>query len=258
MKKYILDLRITENIWLNKTNVLIKATHSSPLPEILPGQFAELRVDGTPHTFLRRPISINFVDRTRNEIWFLIQTVGNGTQQLATLKKGDLLNVVFPLGNTFTLPREKESQILLVGGGVGIAPMLYWGDELKKKGFTPVFLLGGRSAENILELEDFRRLGEVHITTEDGSMGEQGYVTQHSILQTTIFTHIYTCGPKAMMQAVARYAQEKGTMCEVSLENTMACGIGACLCCVEKTKKGNTCVCTEGPIFNINELIWQI
>ena len=95
------------------------------------------------------------------------------------------------------------------------------------------------------------------ITTEDSSMGEKGFVTNHSVL-TEHFDRIYTCGPKPMMVAVARYAKENNIDCEVSLENMMACGLGACLCCVEKTTEGNLCVCKEGPVFNVKRLLWQI
>ena len=125
-------------------------------------------------------------------------------------------------------------------------------------GCKPVFLLGARSKNDLLQLDEFARFGEVYTTTEDGSMGEKGYVTMHSILQQTRFDMIYTCGPKPMMMAVAKYAKSKGTNCEVSLENMMACGIGACLCCVENTTEGHLCVCKEGPVFNINKLLWQI
>ena len=98
------------------------------------------------------------------------------------------------------------------------------------------------------------------VTTDDGSLGEKGFVTKHSILDDPEikFDKIYTCGPEIMMKAVAKMARSKGIDCEVSLENTMACGIGACLCCVTETIDGNKCVCTEGPVFNINDLKWQI
>jgi dihydroorotate dehydrogenase electron transfer subunit len=89
-------------------------------------------------------------------------------------------------------------------------------------------------------------------------MGEQGYVTQHSVLKQQQFDQIYTCGPKPMMMAVAKFAKANGVACEVSLENKMACGVGACLCCVENTQVGHVCVCKEGPVFNINQLLWQI
>ena len=128
--------------------------------------------------------------------------------------------------------------------------------ELKKKGHVVTFLLGARTAADLLRMEAFQAYGEVYVTTEDASMGEKGFVTQHSLLQHQNFDFIYTCGPTPMMQAVARYAKEKGIPCEASLENTMACGLGACLCCVTDTQHGHKCVCSDGPVFNINELKW--
>lgn len=258
MKKFILDLTVTENLRLHTNYVLLKLTAQSPLPEMLPGQFAEIRVDGSPTTFLRRPISINYVDRLRNEVWFLIQLIGDGTKRLAQAKQGEIINVVLPLGNSFTMPQTPSDKLLLVGGGVGTAPMLYLGEQLAKNGSKPSFLLGARSDKDLLQLDQFAVYGDVYATTEDGSHGEKGYVTQHSILNKINFEQIYTCGPKPMMMAVAKYAKSKEIACEVSLENTMACGIGACLCCVEDTDEGHLCVCKEGPIFNIKKLLWQI
>ena len=259
MKKYILDLTVTENIRLHANYVLIKLTQDEPLPEMLPGQFAEIRIDGSNTTFLRRPISINYVDRDTNELWFLVQLVGDGTRKLATVKPSDVVNVVLPLGNGFTIPESTNTSVLLVGGGVGTAPMLYLGESLLKKGIKPTFLLGARSKNDLLQLKQFQALGDVYTTTEDGSMGEKGYVTMHSVLKEKHFDMIYTCGPKPMMMAVAKYAKSENIECEVSLENTMACGVGACLCCVEKTAdEGHVCVCKEGPVFNIKKLLWQI
>lgn len=257
MKKYMLDMKVVGNERLHQNYCLLKLTSASPLPEIKAGQFVQVRVDNSPTTFLRRPISVNFVDRARNELWLLIQMVGDGTHKLAEAHTGELINVLLPLGNGFTMPHEVGEKLLLIGGGVGIAPLLYLGLCLKSEGFVPTFLLGARSACDLLEVELFKEYGEVYITTEDGSMGERGYVTNHSLLQSAHFDRIYTCGPKPMMQAVARYASGHGIACEVSLENTMACGIGACLCCVEKLKnEHHVCVCTEGPVFNIEKLSW--
>lgn len=283
MKKYILDLVLRRTTQPRPGYVLLQLTDpEKPLPEMLPGQFVEVRVDGSPTTFLRRPISINLVDRQRNELWLLVHAVGAGTRALAALTEGAVVNVVLPLGRGFTLPgcvtsrenleaqgsaasergaassRENlEAQsYLLVGGGVGTAPLLYLGQELAALGYKPTFLLGARSADDLLQLDDFRRLGAVHLTTEDGSAGERGFVTQHSLWQTATFSRICTCGPKPMMVAVARLAREKGIPCEASLENLMACGLGACLCCVEDTVDGNVCVCKEGPVFSTDKLKW--
>lgn len=258
MKKFMLDLIVKKNKILNDQYFLLVLGSKKQLPEILPGQFVEVRVDNAPNTFLRRPISINYVDHTTNELWLLIQKVGEGTWKLSTLAEGDLLNLIFPLGNSFSLPESKESKILMIGGGVGIAPLLFWGSYLYERGYQCNFLLGGRSKGNLLQLCEFEKYGNVYTTTEDGSHGEKGFVTQHSILRGSNFDYIYSCGPTAMMKAVASYAALNQVFCEVSLENTMACGFGACLCCVTDTTEGHLCVCTDGPVFNITKLKWQI
>ena len=258
MKKFILDLTVNSVEALSDKHVLIKLTDDKPLPEMLPGQFVEVRVDNSPSTFLRRPISINNVDYDRNELWLLVAAVGDGTRQLQKLQKGDRLNCMLPLGNSFTMPTDSAQKVLLVGGGVGVAPLLYFGKRIKAMGGEPSFLLGARSAKDVLERELFEQVGRVFITTEDGSEGEKGFVTNHSVLAQEHFDRISTCGPKPMMMAVARYAFKNDIECEVSLENKMACGVGACLCCVEKTVEGNKCVCKEGPVMNIKKLTWQI
>lgn len=258
MKKFILDLTVNSVEALSDKHVLIKLTDDKPLPEMLPGQFVEVRVDNSPSTFLRRPISINNVDYDRNELWLLVAAVGDGTRQLQKLQKGDRLNCMLPLGNSFTMLTDSTQKVLLVGGGVGVAPLLYFGKRIKAMGGEPTFLLGARSAKDVLERELFEQVGRVLITTEDGSEGEKGFVTNHSVLAQEHFDRISTCGPKPMMMAVARYAFKNDIECEVSLENKMACGVGACLCCVEKTVEGNKCVCKEGPVMNIKKLTWQI
>ena len=226
MKKYVLDLQVSAVEHPNSKYTLIKLTDKEPLPQMLPGQFVEVRVDGSPTTFLRRPISINYVDRERNEMWLLVAAIGDGTRALARLKTGDTLNCVLPLGNSFTMPASQTDKVLLVGGGVGVAPLLFFGQRLKDSGITPTFL--------------------------------KGFVTNHSALASETFDRIAMCGPKPMMVAMARYAYKNGIECEASLENKMACGLGACLCCVEKTSEGNVCVCKEGPVINIKKLLWQI
>ena len=259
MKKYVADCIVSENQSLSNNYCLLKLKQKQLFPEMLPGQFVQVRVDDSPTTFLRRPISIHYLDKERNELWLLVQAIGDGTHKLRELKAGSILNLIYPLGNSFSIPDEsdKNKKLLLIGGGVGIAPLLFLGSHLKSKGFDPVFLLGARTPGDLLQLPEFEKCGCVHCTTENGLFGEKGYVTNHSILQTN-FDFIYTCGPSPMMKAVASYAKNKQIPCEVSLENTMACGIGACLCCVEKTVDGHICVCTEGPVINIEKLTWQI
>lgn len=156
MKKFILDLTVVDNVRLNYQYVLLKLTHSEKLPPVLPGQFAEVRVDDSSETFLRRPISINFIDTLRNELWLLIQVVGAGTRQLASLRQGDMLNMIFPLGNTFTVPAVKNAKIALIGGGVGVAPLLMYGEWLYRKGFECNFMIGARSRRICFNWMNFR------------------------------------------------------------------------------------------------------
>lgn len=252
---FILDLELTEKQSLTPQYVLLKFRGEALLPPMRPGQFAQVRIDGSPTTFLRRPISINFVDTDRNELWILVQMVGDGTRALSKVPVGSSVNMILPLGNSFSLPLSHE-KVLLIGGGVGVAPLLMLGKLLYERSISVCFLLGARSASDLLELNYFSQYGQLFTTTEDGSAGEKGLVTQHSVLETTVFNRIYTCGPKPMMQAVALLARSRGISCEVSLENTMACGFGACLCCVEDTSEGNVCTCKEGPVFNTNVLKW--
>ena len=236
-------------------SVLLRLRSMRPLPDIMPGQFVQVRVDGSPSTYLRRPISIHDVELEQNEITLLVQQVGEGTRHLAAAEEGDTINMVLPLGNGFSLP-EKGERCLLVGGGIGIAPLYYFAKVLNAKGVRPTLLLGGKTETDLLRLADYQKLGETFVTTEDGSLGEKGFVTMHSVWQKQGFDKIYVCGPKPMMKAVAKLAAEKHVWCEVSLENLMACGLGACLCCVEDTVDGHMCVCKEGPVFNTRRLKW--
>lgn len=221
------------------------------LPECKPGQFVELQVKGSDQVFLRRPISVYYSDDLR--LGLLIRVAGNGTEQLSKAKVGDRISAILPLGNTFSAPQGRRP--LLVGGGVGLAPMLSLGTKLKAEGIEPVFLLGGRDAHAFPDLMLFEETGVLHLTTEDASIGEKGFVTDHSILNED-FSDVYVCGPTPMMKAVAKWAKSKELRCEVSLENMMACGMGVCLCCVEPTTKGHKCVCTDGPVFNTQDLLW--
>ena len=236
-------------------SVLLRLRSDKALSDIIPGQFIQVRVDGSPTTYLRRPISIHDVDFQQNEISLLVQQVGEGTRHLAAVAEGEMINVMLPLGNGFTLP-QKDEKVLLVGGGIGIAPLYYFAKVLNQNGIHPTLLLGGKTASDLLRLDDYQRLGETFVTTEDGSLGEKGFVTMHSLWQKQSFDKIYVCGPKPMMKAVASVANAKNVWCEVSLENLMACGLGACLCCVEDTVDGHVCVCKEGPVFNIRRLKW--
>ena len=226
--------------------------HSGSMQPVAPGQFVEVLVEGSREVMLRRPISVHDVDEKAGTMTLLIQIVGNGTRQLSTLKVGDRLNVVYPLGHGFSVDAAGEKP-LLVGGGAGIAPLLHLAKVLASKGIRPTVLLGGRTAGLIPVHDEFLPYAEVLVATDDGSRGHHGVVTTHPAFAQG-YSMIYTCGPTPMMKAVARSAAERGLRCEVSLENMMACGVGACLCCVTDTDEGHRCVCKEGPVFDISNL----
>ncbi|MBP3227468.1 MAG: dihydroorotate dehydrogenase electron transfer subunit [Bacteroidaceae bacterium] len=252
MDKIACDLLCTARTMLTPHHALLTLRADEPLPKVSPGQFANVRVAGSPATFLRRPVSIHDYDGAAT-VQLLVHAVGDGTRRLCELQVGERLDCVLPLGRGFTLP-DTPLRALLVGGGVGVAPLYLLGVELVRRGCDVTFLLGGKTEADILRREAFEAVGRVCLTTEDGSAGTRGFVT-HSPAMGERYDFIYTCGPKPMMQAVGRAARQSGTPCEVSLENMMACGLGACLCCVEKTTTGNRCVCTDGPVFNTQELI---
>ena len=252
MKKFIQDFKVLQNKNLDQYFIL-ELQAPKPLPEIIPGQFVEALIKNSPSTFLRRPFSIFDVNVKENTLSLFIKKVGEGTSELSQIAVGESLNLVYPLGNGFSMPTEKD--ILFIGGGYGIAPFLYFSKCLSEKGIQPSILIGARTKKDIQLENELKKYGQLFISTDDGSLGEKGLVTQHSILKN-IFSKIFSCGPEPMMKAVAKLAKEKNIECEVSLENTMACGVGICLCCVTETIHGNKCVCSEGPVFNIKELKW--
>lgn len=256
-KKAVKDFFVVENTPLNSTNFLIKLKAPEKLPELHPGQFVNVEIKGTDEIFLRRPFSIYEVDYKANSLSLIVKILGRGSKKFTEIKKGDKCSVVYPLGKGFTFPSENE-KILLIGGGSGVAPMLFLSkvSGLKKENVN--LLLGARNSDDHIDVHEYNKYGILHFATEDGSLGEKGFVTQHSVFTKNLksFDRIYACGPDGMMKAVAKKAKEADVFCEVSLENLMACGFGVCLCCIEPTKKGNLCVCTEGPVFNINDLKW--
>jgi len=229
------------------------------IPEILPGNFAEIQIKNITGVFLRRPFSILDVDYDSRVISFFIKIIGKGTGKLGEAQRGDKVSLIYPLGNSFTMP-EPGKKVLIVGGGSGIAPFVMLGRNLKNNDNEVTFLTGGKSRKDVLTSALFSEFGEIYTTTEDGSSGEKGFVTDHSILnsESLHFDKIYSCGPDAMMKAVGKIANRHKINCEVSLENMMACGFGACLCCATETIEGNKRVCKEGPVFNVNYLKWQI
>jgi dihydroorotate dehydrogenase electron transfer subunit len=255
--KEVQNFVVSDNIPLNATNFLIRLVSDKLLPKFVPGQFVNVEIKNCNEIFLRRPFSVFEIDYSKNMISLIVKILGRGSKKLTEIKEGESVSIIFPLGKGFTFPQPNE-RILLVGGGSGVAPMLYLA---KESGLNPEnvhLLIGAKSTDDHISINSYDQFGIFHRTTEDGSLGEKGFVTQHSVFQNQLktFDKIYACGPNAMMKAIAREAKMNNIFCEVSLENLMACGFGVCLCCIEPTVKGNLCVCTEGPVFNINDLKW--
>jgi len=255
MKK-IEDFTVIGHKWLNYKTFIIELGAPGDLPLIQAGNFAEIQIPDSPVVFLRRPFSVYDVDYENKKISFFVKVIGEGTRLLGEKRKGDKLSLIYPLGNSFSVP--SSGKVLVVAGGSGVAPFVLYGKALHDSGAEPSFLFGARTADEIVLVDHFSKLGKVYISTEDGTLGEKGLVTQHSIFSGTSlpFDHIVTCGPDPMMKAVAKIADKAGITCEASLENTMACGFGACLCCITPTVEGNKCVCTDGPVFNVKYLKW--
>lgn len=254
MKK-VQNFKVLDTSWLNSTSYVLVLGSESEIEPVEPGNFAELKVPDAPDVFLRRPISVYDIDYENNTISYYIKAIGKGTIKLGNLLKDATVDTVYPLGNSFTPVSNKKA--LIVGGGSGIAPFKLLAEKLNKLNTDVTFLFGARSSEDIVLKDVFSQYGKFLCTTEDGSLGEKGLVTQHSIINNiSDFDIIYTCGPDPMMKAVATIAASNNIKCEASLENMMACGFGACLCCVTPTIRGNECVCTEGPVFNSTDLKW--
>lgn len=256
-KKFVANFKVVENTLLNTTNSLIKVKADSELPEIKPGQFVNVEIKEASEIFLRRPFSIFEVDYKENTISMIVKVLGRGSEKLTKISVGSTISIVYPLGKHFSYPAKNE-KVLLIGGGSGVAPMLFLAKESGLAAENVNILLGARTKEDHINVNHYAKFAGLHFASEDGSLGEKGFVTQHSIFTNNLksFDKIYACGPDGMMRAIAKEAKAADVFCEVSLENLMACGFGVCLCCIEPTNKGNQCVCTDGPVFNINELKW--
>lgn len=225
-----------------------------------PGQFVDIRITNGYEPLLRRPLSIHRVTGSRIEL--LYEVVGEGTKILSGKKRGELLDIIGPLGNGFNyrLPIAHYELPILVAGGIGVAPLYFLAEKLAPQ--KPLVLLGAGARDEILIEKEFKKLGcRVKISTDNGSKGFKGRVTDllNQVLRLAINDKrfaIYACGPHLMLKEVARLAKKYQVPAQVSLDEHMACGIGACLGCVVKTKNGYQRACKEGPVFNAQEVIW--
>ena len=218
---------------------------------IRPGQFINIKLEGQ---YLRRPISI--CDWTEDTITIIYKTVGRGTEQMSRMQAGETLDILYPLGNGFDLSEvdETAAKPLLIGGGVGAPPMYGLCKRLAGMGKKLIVLLGFGSTADVFYEEQFRDLGaEVIITTEDGSRGVKGFVTDG--MDGLDYDSLFACGPEWMLRAVDERAPQDLSG-QMSFERRMGCGFGACMGCSCRTKYGSKRICVEGPVLERSEIIW--
>lgn len=223
-----------------------------------PGQF--IHITCGEGNLLRRPISICDVDGDRMTIVF--QVKGAGTEWLSERRPGDVLDVLGTLGHGFDLSKLGDRPVF-IGGGIGVPPMLLTMKAARAAGAQPEAILGFRNKDAVILEDCFRALGETHVCTDDGSYGRPGFVTDLFQLHVSGCTAVCACGPKPMLRAIAQIAEAAGVPCQVSMEERMGCGIGACLVCAceLKLREGETGVryghvCKDGPVFDSKEVVW--
>lgn len=228
-----------------------------------PGQFLTIRCGNETEPLLRRPFGFHKIKNSSFEI--LYEVVGKGTGILSSTEPNERVDILGPLGNGFDVPKNKKD-FIIVAGGIGVAPLVALAEKLVRSPQSivhrkPLILIGARTKNDILCEGEFRKLGcEVKVSTDDGSRGFKGPVTDllrdlPSTMDCRLRT-IYACGPEPMLKAVARVARRRGIEAYASLEEHIACGVGACLGCAIKTRSGYKLVCKDGPVFNLKEMIW--
>jgi dihydroorotate dehydrogenase electron transfer subunit len=238
--------------------LVVRAAQIAPL--VQPGQFAHVRILPIRDALLRRPFSIFQV--SGDTVSILYKTVGQGTAVLSRMRSGEELSLIGPLGHGFTVPPPAGETPLLVAGGYGMAALYLLAQRSPQTGIA---FVGGRRRVDILCEAEFRALGcEVRVTTEDGSHGEKGIVTQPLLAELKRHAQgrkLFACGPTPMLQAVARLAAEFSLPAELSLDQHMGCGIGVCLTCVVPIRTGDGWeyqrACTEGPVFDSRLIAWE-
>jgi len=225
---------------------------------VVPGQFTMVRLPEAEGLLLRRPYSFCDIEKDSGRFSLLVKAVGRGSRALARLAVGETVECLGPLGSSFRMPREGHRPVI-VAGGVGIAPFVFFCRALATSGIKATVLLGGRTESDLYLRQDFEAFGmDVRCATEDGSFGRRARVTAllDEALHDGSSAQIYSCGPSAMLVKVAAMAREKGIAHEVSLERRMGCGVGCCLGCVVFTTEYVRC-CTEGPVFDAESIRWE-
>ncbi len=211
-----------------------------------PGQFVNIKIQGL---YLRRPISV--CDYSKTDLTLIYKVVGEGTDKLCQMQKGEKLNLLIGLGNGYNTELSGKNP-LLIGGGVGVPPMYNLCKALLAEGKTPTVILGFNTGEEVFYKQEFESLGvKTHITTADGSVGVKGFVTD--VMKNLEYDYFFTCGPMPMFKAIEGIAKTSG---QYSFEERMGCGFGACMGCTCKTKYGNKRICVDGPVLLREEVVW--
>ncbi|HEV8131957.1 MAG TPA: dihydroorotate dehydrogenase electron transfer subunit [Acidobacteriota bacterium] len=252
---------LVEKRQLNRDNFLLYFRDEEIASTALPGQFAMIAADtniADPFPILMRPFSFFGVDAENRRFSILIKVVGLGTQLMVQFPIGAQVPMIGPLGNQFELCPWK--QMVMVAGGVGIAPFYLLAQKLSGRGTQPVLFYGARSRDDLVTMEEFQSLNvEVHAATEDGSYGTRGFVTEPlaRFLQAHADCDLMACGPHAMLAAVTRLAKLHRSSLQISVECFMGCGFGACFGCAVETVDGFRLACRYGPVFDGHKLKWD-
>ncbi len=241
----VVDLTVVENIQI-KNDIYLLTLEGDTSAIKHSGEFAELKLD---KYYLRRPLSIH--DYSANQVKFLYKVLGHGTKDLTKYKKGDVINTILGLGNGFDDSKSKNP--LLIGGGIGIAPLYNLAKEFNKKGIRPNIILGFKNIDEVCYIKEFEALGNVVVTTDDGTYGYKGNPVSYLKENNVEYDYYYACGPLVMLKFLSMYSK----LGCVSLEARMGCGFGACMGCSIKTSFGPKRVCKEGPVFTSSEVIYE-
>lgn len=224
---------------------------------IKPGQFIHMQIPGYEAHILRRPFSVYRTQPEAGIIEIIYQVVGEGTRFMTDLTAGQVSSIMGPIGRGW---EAVDGKVLLVGGGVGAAPLFLFAEKLVNEGHPMDVVLGAQTESMLVTRADYAEImgREAILATDDGSLGHAGFCTGPvaDALATGEYAAVYCCGPEPLMHAVANIAAEAGVDCWISMEKRMACGIGACLSCVVETVDGKKRSCVDGPVFNAKDVVW--
>ena len=259
----LFDASVLENKELIKDHYLLTLHPLEKIKKPEPGNFFMVSVDSGIDPLLKRPLSIH--RQTKDGFQLLYRIAGKGTKILSKKRQTDLLEIIGPLGNGFPVNKRGEDDIILVAGGIGIAPLFCLAESLlKKKGGDPILFYGARTRDETLCMDELKSIGiETVISTDDGTSGKRGDIVRvlenflsHSSSPSA--NHLlYACGPELMLKSLSTLAMKHKLKGYFALEQNMACGLGTCLGCVVKTVHGYKRVCKEGPVFPIEEILWR-